>query len=74
MQILEIKVLRGPNYWSNHRKNLIVMKLDLGVYEDLPTNRIDGFAERLQELIPSHYTHQCSVGEEGGFLMRAQKG
>jgi len=30
MEILEIKIMRGPNYWSGYRKKLIVMKLDVG--------------------------------------------
>jgi cyanophycin synthetase len=29
MKIIEIKVLRGPNYWSVRRNKLIQMKLDL---------------------------------------------
>ena len=29
MKIIELKVLRGPNYWSVRRPNLIQMKLDL---------------------------------------------
>ena len=29
MKILEIKVLKGPNYWSVRRTKLIQMKLDL---------------------------------------------
>ena len=33
MQILEIRVLREPNYWSGYRKELIDMRLDLGHYE-----------------------------------------
>lgn len=74
MRIIDINVLRGPNYWSNYRKKLIVMKLDLGIYEDLPTNKIDGFADRLYSLIPSLFSHRCSVGTEGGFLMRLKEG
>lgn len=74
MEILNIRVMRGPNYWSNYRKNLIVMKLDLGGKENLPTNKIDGFSEALERLIPSLRTHRCSVGEEGGFLKRVQAG
>jgi len=38
MKIINIQVLRGPNYWSNYRKKLIELKLDLEKYEDLPTN------------------------------------
>ena len=45
MKIIDIKVMRGPNYWSTYRKELIVMKLDLEESEEYPTNRIDGFSE-----------------------------
>jgi cyanophycin synthetase len=74
MEIEEIKVLRGPNYWSNYRTKLIVMKLDIGAFEDRPTNQIKGFVETLTTMIPSLVTHRCSVGEEGGFIMRMQEG
>jgi hypothetical protein len=37
MQILEIKVLKGPNYWSVRRAKLIQMKLDLEEKENMPT-------------------------------------
>ena len=42
MKILEIKVLKGPNYWSIRRNKLIQMKLDLEEMEHLPTNKIPG--------------------------------
>ncbi|HEY0056007.1 MAG TPA: cyanophycin synthetase, partial [Pedobacter sp.] len=74
MKILEIKVLRGPNYWSCFRTNLIEMKLDLYFYENFPTNKIDGFPDRLMTLIPSLFTHRCSEGRQGGFLFRMQEG
>jgi cyanophycin synthetase len=74
MKILEIKVLKGPNYWSCYRTNLIEMKLDLYFYENFPTNKIDGFPDRLMALMPSLFTHRCSEGREGGFLFRLQKG
>ena len=74
MKILEINVLRGPNYWSCFRTHLIEMKLDLNFYEHFPTNKIDGFTDRLMALIPSLYTHRCSEGREGGFLYRMQEG
>jgi cyanophycin synthetase len=74
MKIIEIKTLRGPNYWSNYRKKLIVMKLDLEELEELPTNKIDGFLERLETLIPSMFTHRCSTNHEGGFFERVQEG
>jgi cyanophycin synthetase len=74
MEIIEIKVTRGPNYWSGYRKNLIVMKLDIGDYEHLPTNMIDGFGTSLKRIMPSLKNHFCSEGVEGGFFMRVKDG
>ena len=74
MEIKNIRVMRGPNYWSNYRKRLIVMKLDLGKYEELPTDKIPGFYGRLMKLVPSLYEHRCSEGKEGGFCERLKAG
>jgi cyanophycin synthetase len=74
MKILEIKVLRGPNYWSNYRKQLIDMRLDLEDYENFPTNKIEGFAERLEKMLPSLRSHQCSKQRDEGFFERVREG
>lgn len=74
MEILEIRTLRGPNYWSGYWKKLIIMRLDIGGYEDLPSDKLDGFYGRMNEVMPSLLTHGCSYGEEGGFLRRVQEG
>jgi cyanophycin synthetase len=74
MQIVEIKTLRGPNYWSNYRKKLIVMKLDLQELEELPTNKIPDFPKRLKETFPSMASHRCSKDHEGGFFERVDEG
>lgn len=74
MKINSIKVMRGPNFWSNYRQNIIIMSLDLEKLEDFPTNKIDGFAERIEKLIPSMYTHRCSEAHEGGFFSRIKEG
>ena len=74
MKIVEIKILRGPNYWSNYRNKLIAMKLDIEDLEERPTNKIDGFAERIATLIPSMIAHRCSRGNEGGFFERVEEG
>src|SRR5689334_16475490 len=74
MKIVEIKVLRGPNYWSIRRGQLIQMLLDLEEMEQRPTNSIPGFKERLEKLFPSMYEHRCSVGEPGGFFQRVEEG
>ena len=74
MQILDIRALRGPNYWSNWRHKLIVMRLDLQDMDNYPSNTVDGFPERLENLIPTLYEHRCSPGYEGGFLERVREG
>ena len=74
MQILEMKVLRGPNYWSVRRSKLIQVKLDLEKLEESPTNKIPGFRERLEKLIPSLYEHRCSENKPGGFFHRVEQG
>lgn len=74
MEILEIRTLRGPNYWSGYWKKLIIMRLDIGEYEKKPTNKIKGFYARMVEVMPSLETHGCSYGEPGGFLKRVKEG
>ncbi len=74
MNILEIRTLRGPNYWSGYWKKLIIVRLDIEGYEDKPTQKIDGFYERMVEVMPSLRIHGCSYQEEGGFLRRVQEG
>jgi len=74
MKILDIKVLRGPNYWSVSRKKLIQMHINLEEMEQRPTNLIDGFLERLVHLFPTMQSHRCSVGTDGGFFERVKEG
>lgn len=74
MKIEKIQVLRGPNIWSIRRKKLIQMRLDLEEMEHRPTNKIEGFRERLEALIPSLITHRCSEGVQGGFFQRVEMG
>ena len=74
MKIEEIKILRGPNYWSVRRGKLIQMRLQLEELEAKPTNLIDGFLDRLKELLPSLYGHRCSEEKPGGFFSRVEEG
>lgn len=74
MKILKIQALRGPNIWSVKRKKLIQMRLDLEELEDQPTNKIPGFRERLEAMIPSLIEHRCSEGVRGGFFIRVDEG
>src|SRR5436190_3588927 len=74
MEILEIRTLRGPNYWSGYWKKLIIMRLDIGDYEQKPSDKLPGFYDRMVELLPALEKHGCSYGEEGGFLRRVTEG
>ncbi len=66
--------MRGPNYWSIRRHKLIVMVLDLEDMEEMPSNKIPGFGDRLKNMFPTMYSHRCSEGCEGGFFMRVDEG
>ena len=74
MKIVSINAMKGPNYWSVRRHKLIVMVLDLEEMEEYPSNKIDGFYDRLVTMFPSMYEHRCSVGTEGGFFERVKEG
>src|SRR5690606_15237270 len=74
MRIREINAMRGPNYWSVRRHKLIVMVLDLEEMEDRPSNKIEGFRERLENMFPTMFEHRCSVGTPGGFFQRVEEG
>ncbi len=50
------------------------MVLDLEEMEERPSNKIDGFKERLEAMFPTMYEHRCSVGEPGGFFQRVDEG
>ncbi|HEX8561571.1 MAG TPA: cyanophycin synthetase [Flavobacterium sp.] len=74
MKILKTQVLRGPNVWSNYRQQLIQMRLDLEEMENFPTDKIPGFRERLEKLLPGMIEHECSEGVRGGFFIRVERG
>ncbi|MFO7756901.1 MAG: cyanophycin synthetase [Roseovarius sp.] len=72
MNILELRALRGPNYYSRYQA--IYMRLDIADLEQRPSDKVPGIAEALQAVFPSIYGHRCSVGEPGGFLQRVRNG
>lgn len=74
MKILNIQALRGPNIWSVNRKKLIQMRLDLEEMEQLPTNKIPGFRERIEAMFPTMIEHRCSEETKGGFFHRIERG
>ena len=74
MKIDKIQALRGPNIWSVQRKKLIQMRLDLEDMEQFPTNKIEGFRERIEAMFPTMIEHRCSEGVRGGFFSRIERG
>ena len=72
MKILELRALRGPNYYSKHP--VIFMKLDIEELEMRPTDLVPNFKENLSMMIPTLYEHNCSPGKIGGFYERLVRG
>ena len=72
MKILELRALRGPNYYSKHP--IIFMKLDIEELEMRPTDLVPNFKENLSMMIPTLYEHNCSPGKIGGFYERLVRG
>lgn len=72
IQIKHIKVLSGANIWA-YRPVLEIL-LDIGKYEQLPSNKLPGFAERLVDVLPTLWDHRCSEGRPGGLLERMRMG
>ncbi len=74
MQLIKLNVTNGPNYWSNYRKKLIILKLDLQKYKNIYTNQILNFNDSLKKLMPSLHEHRCSMEKAGGFFQRLTEG
>jgi len=73
--MIEIKskyALRGANIYSY--RPVIVLRIDLGTYNEVFTNEIEGFVDRLLEVIPSLEDHRCSEGVRGGLITRMREG
>jgi len=72
IEIQELRALRGPNRYAKHTS--VFMVLNINDYEQLPSDKIEGFTERLLKLMPTLDQHGCSVGEPGGFIQRLKRG
>ena len=72
LQIITTQVLRGPNYYSY--EPAIRLLVDLGALELWPSNTIDGFNDRLLDLLPGLKEHACSRGKAGGLIERLHEG
>jgi cyanophycin synthetase len=72
LRILQRAVYRGPSIFAG--VPMIRVTVDLGDLEDLPTDRLPGFADDLLTLLPGLGLHHCSSGEVGGFVDRLREG
>ncbi|CAB5090494.1 Cyanophycin synthase (EC (EC [Olavius algarvensis associated proteobacterium Delta 3] len=72
IEILTKYALRGANIYSY--RPVIVLKIDLGTYNEVFTNQIEGFVDHLLEMLPSLEDHRCSEGVKGGLITRMQEG
>jgi cyanophycin synthetase len=72
MQISALKRLVGPSIWANYP--VIEAWVDLGKYEDFPSNTLPGFNEKLMRWLPTMVDHRCTIGERGGFFQRMESG
>jgi len=70
--IRDIIALRGPNIWTY--RPVFEAWIDIGEFEDYPSNKLPGFTERLTAMLPSLIEHRCNYGERGGFLRRLDEG
>src|SRR5437868_5119309 len=72
MEVQRIRVLSGPNIWAY--RPVLEVWLDIGDFEERPSNTIPGFLARLAAALPSLWEHRCSEGRPGGFFERVRLG
>ena len=72
IKIISKKFLCGPNMW-NYTSSLEVL-IDIGEFENYPSNKIPNLYNNLIKVLPSLYYHRCSYNEYGGFLERMKEG
>ena len=72
MDILKFQSYKGRNIYSH--KPVIKAVVNIGNLFDTPTCSIEGFDERLLQMLPGLHKHFCSLGYEGGFVERLREG
>jgi len=72
VSVRSLRVLRGPNLYAYVPVLHAVM--DIGPYDERPSNSFPGFVDRLVSWLPTLHKHECSVGRPGGFIERLRRG
>ncbi|MGV3541317.1 MAG: cyanophycin synthetase [Rufibacter sp.] len=73
MKIAEMRIMRGPNFWSVKHPKIVVLKLDMEAADGVLTTHLPGFPERLENLFPGMVIHRSTEGQEGGYLKRVRE-
>jgi cyanophycin synthetase len=66
------RILHGANYFSGGP--IVMFTINLNEYNEVFTNDIPDFYEKLTAMLPSLIEHHCSEGVRGGFFMRLKDG
>ncbi|TXK33251.1 cyanophycin synthetase [Pontibacter qinzhouensis] len=74
MKILDLRIMRGPNYWSVSHPKLIVIKIALEEWQNTLTDTLPHLPYRLQKLLPNIHNYRSDEGEEFGFYEALEKG
>ena len=72
VKLIDWRALRGANYYSY--RPVIVLQVDLQDYDEVFTDKIEGFTDALLELVPSLEEHRCSEDVRGGLIHRMREG
>ena len=74
LKIVSIDTIEGKNKWHHSKDKLIHMVLDLGEWEEFPSDKIPNFYKNIKKYLPSMNDHRCSENRKGGFFFRVKKG
>ncbi|MDX5419424.1 MAG: cyanophycin synthetase [Hymenobacteraceae bacterium] len=74
MKIIDLRVMRGPNYWSVKHPKIIVIKLALEEADTKLTNEVPHLLSRLKKMFPGMQSHRSAEGVEGGFFKTMEEG
>jgi cyanophycin synthetase len=72
MRICDVRTLAGSNIYSHDP--VLVMRIDLEGLYTKESREVDGFNDRLLEVLPGLHEHFCGLGRRGGFVERLQEG
>jgi len=72
MEIISFRKIEGPNVY--HAKPVLIMRLNLKEWAEVGSHETPGLKEKLLTLLPGLNEHFCSVGHQGGFIERLERG